>query len=409
MKRFTFILLVFSLAVISQPLFVHSQTGGNTGEIDALNDEIAERKAKIAELEKSIESYKKKISQKRLESSSLSNQTAILENHIVKVELDIEATQEKIDTIALEIEALDLSIEDKQDVIERQKKILKTLIQEIHYSDSKKFIEILAAYDNFSEFFNRIRYLEQIEGDLGKTARGLRLAKEDLEEKKGRAEERRLSYETLNDELSNKKLDLGEQVDYKSSLLAQTKASERTYQTLLSSLRSQYQQIENEIVSIEAEVRKRLSNSGQVENLGDGSKLSWPTNSRYITARFHDPDYPFRHVFEHSGTDIRAGQGTTLRAAASGYVARARRCSSSRCYSYVMLVHSGGFSTVYGHMSSIVVSEDQFVTRGDIIGYSGGMPGTVGAGPFVTGPHLHFEVRKNGIPVNPLNYLVRDW
>ena len=381
-------------------------------EIDIINQQIEDKRKNVQKLEKSIATVKKDINKTRLKKVSFQNQIAILDNRTTQVELDVEVTQEKIDTLDLEIKSFALQIEKKEENISNQKEMIAEFIRTIHYEDDKSYLEILAAYDNFSDFYNRLQYLQTVQGDLGKSAKSLRLAKADLEEKKGQTEARQDVYKKLKDELSEKKEDLSEQKFLKSDLLDQTKSSERTFQTLLENLRKQYQEIEAEIAQFEKEVRNRLAADDKLKNTVDkgyDGKFSWPTQSRYVTARFHDPDYPYRHIFEHNAIDIRAAQGTPVKAASSGYVARAKRCSSWKCYSYIMLVHSGGISTVYGHMSRISVSEDQFVTRGDVVGYSGGQPYTPGAGSYVTGPHLHFEIRKSGIPVNPLNYLIRDW
>lgn len=383
-------------------------------DIEVLNEQIEEKRNKIKQLEESIEAYKDKINEKRLEAVSLGNQLAILDNRRAQVELDIELTENKLEAITLEIEVLQEEISSKEQQVEKQKLIIGELVRTIYYNQNKHILEIFAAYDNFSDFYNQLQYLYTIERDLGQSAKNLRMAKETLEGQHKQKDDMRLAFVSVKEELDAKREELDEQAFLKQNILAQTQASEMQFQTLVSTLRSQYQQIEGEITSIEAQVRQRLEEQNRLEQLddvlvADPSKLSWPVPSRYVTARFRDPDYPYRNVFEHNAIDIRAAQGTAIQAAASGYVARAKRCTTSSCYSFVMLIHSDGLSTVYGHMSSISVTEDQFIGRGDVIGYSGGTPGTVGAGPFVTGPHLHFEVRKNGIPVDPLGYLVRDW
>lgn len=382
--------------------FVFAET--NKDEIQVLNKEIAARKDKIQQLEKTIAEYNRQITVKQTQAVSLKNQLIILDTNAAKLNADIDLTKEKILQTELEIQQLTLSIGDKKYSIGKQNKIVSQMVKQIHEGEQKNYFEIMLTYENFSDFYNELKETEDVYVDLGKSVKTLRVAKEDLEGRKVMVESKRATLAGLKVQLEDKKTSLNQQIGAKQNLLTQTKSSESKYQTLLSSLKQQYQVIESEVRTFEERVRKKLEEENKINDTGSVT-MGWPVPSRYITSYFHDSDYPYRNVFEHSGIDIRASQGTAVRAAAAGYVGRARRCTISSCYSYVLLIHTGNISTVYGHLSSIITSDDGFVNKGDIIGYSGGKPGTVGAGPFVTGAHLHFEVRLNGIPVNPIGYM----
>lgn len=402
MKKTVVFFLILLMGLLFNPVFAFAQTA-NSAEIDQLNKQIAEKKDKIKELEDTIAKYNKNITQKQTEAASLKNQLSILDNHITKAQTDIELTQEKIKQAQLEIEALQLTIADKEAVMEKQKKIITQIVQNINADKRKNYLEVLLTNSSFAEFYDQLQYTTNVYTNLGKSIKVLRLVKEDLQTKQEQIKQRKKTYEDLKVQLEGNKAKLKDQSDAKEQLLVATKSSELKYKTLLTSLKQQYQTVINEQRAYEEQVRKKLA---QENKLGDSvGAFFWPVPSHVINALFHDPDYPFQNVFQHSGVDIRASQGTPVRAAAAGYVARAKVCSLASCYAYVLIVHTGSISTLYGHLSRLDVIGDQFVNKGDIIGLSGGRPGSVGAGPFVTGPHLHFEVRVNGIPVDPMGYL----
>ena len=116
----------------------------------------------------------------------------------------------------------------------------------------------------------------------------------------------------------------------------------------------------------------------------------WPVNGP-VTSGFG-----WRWGRLHEGIDIGVGYGTPIRAAAAGRVVYAGWMSGYG--NLVAIDHGGGVSTAYGHQSSVAVGVGQVVSQGQTIGY-------VGCTGHCFGPHLHFEVRVNGTPVDPLGYL----
>jgi murein DD-endopeptidase MepM/ murein hydrolase activator NlpD len=141
----------------------------------------------------------------------------------------------------------------------------------------------------------------------------------------------------------------------------------------------------------QAQLRAQGITGATAPSTGPGS-LGWPVSGT-ITSPFGWRSNPFGGSPDfHPGLDIAAPMGTTVTAAASGTVILAQWYGGYG--NFIMIDHGGSVSTGYGHLSAIYVSVGQTVQRGQAIG-------AVGSTGHSTGPHLHFEVRVNGKPVDP--------
>ncbi len=403
LPKITVILIIGLFLFNPTIIFGQNFDEASNQEVKAINKEIQDKRERIQKMQEQQEIYAKAIKQKQTEKATLSNQLAILENRLAKAALDIESAQTEIDRTNLEIEKVNLEIGAKDQAITRQKEHIGSVIRLMQQQDNKSALEILLLNGTLNEFVSQVKYLEDINQEIGQSLDNLRQYKKDLEDKQKDLSEKKRELAKLKLDIENKKANLASEQQSKVYILDQTKSSEREYQRLLKLAKQEQQQAEYDIVNLEKVARAKLSKiSGKALEFNDAGFI-WPVEKNTIMAYFHDPDYPFRYIFEHPAIDIRATQGTTLRAAASGYVAIAK--DAGKGYSYIMIIHGNGLATVYGHVSKIYVAQDEYVIQGQTIGLSGGIPGTNGAGRLTTGPHLHFEVRLNGVPVDPLEYL----
>lgn len=380
--------------------------GGND-EIEQLRSEIASKQDQLADLQKKQQEYQKLIRERQQEQVDLQGQIEILESSIGKMEAELESTQITIDKTTLEIKKVQLEIAASEEDIAKKQLHLEQLLRLIAQNDGKDTLEILLVHNSLSDFLDQVEYVKELNANMSQVLDEVKTVKAELTEQKEDLDKKKEELNRLKKRLEAQRAAVADQKEAKEYTLDQSQQSEAEYERRLRQARAEQSRANAAIVSAERALRKKLEslkqNGGEQEELTLGNGLIWPTPKNVITAYFHDPDYPYRHVFEHPAIDYRAAQGTTVRAAASGYVAKA--VDNGYGYSYVMIVHADGLSTVYGHLSRIDVTQDQYVSQGDPIGLSGGMPGSKGAGYLTTGAHMHFEVRLNGIPVNPLNYL----
>lgn len=410
-------LLVFAIVFASRPHAARALTGAtNTPEtsdgaadedltavIDRLNQQAVKRKAEIAQLQEQMAAYKSTLEQKRQEAASVQGELDIADNKIASTELDIKANQLETEATDAELKQIEARIQDESLKMMRQRSMLAEYLRAIGKNDQHTAIDLLLTRQTFSEFFNDAQFLEESQRDLKRGLDDVQALKSGLESQQSEAEAKKAHLADIQTRLEDAEATLTEERSAKAALADELQRSQSRYQYDLAQLQKEVNNANDDISATERRLRKALDENQLRKYSGSSTGWMWPVPSMVITTYFHDPDYPFRYVFEHPAIDIRAAQGTPVRASRGGYVARA--VDGGMGYSYVMIVHDDGLSTVYGHVSKILVKEDSYVEQGDVIALSGGTPGTPGAGPLTTAAHLHFEVRQDGIPVNPLNFL----
>jgi murein DD-endopeptidase MepM/ murein hydrolase activator NlpD len=151
----------------------------------------------------------------------------------------------------------------------------------------------------------------------------------------------------------------------------------------------------HEVAGLQAASRQvtaqlQSSGSSSYDSSPSSSGLIWPVSGPVVSG------FGMRWGRMHEGIDIGVGYGTPIHAAASGTVVYSGWMSGYG--NFLIIDHGGGMATAYGHQSAIAAGNGQSVSQGQVIGY-------VGCTGHCFGPHLHFEVRINGSPVDPLGYL----
>ncbi len=303
-----------------------------------------------------------------------------------------DSTQRRIDWNTIQLDAAQRSLHLHDALLKRR------LVDIYEYGDLTYFNALIGAR-SFSDFVERWEDLRLLIAANERTVRERKAAESRVAAIEADLERTRLELQQEEEAQEQARSQLDSLAGERQNLVAlaairrHSVASEVAQMEDLSA--AQEAELEALIQERERELeaqQKAAGIAGGAESPAGAGMFSWPVTGT-ITSPFGWRSNPFGGGPEfHQGLDIAAPMGTTVTAAAAGTVIMAQWYGGYG--NYILIDHGGGYSTGYGHLSAIYVSDGQSVARGQAIG-------AVGSTGQSTGPHLHFEIRIAGKPVDP--------
>ncbi len=391
-RRLLLLFAVVLLGVLAAPA-----SGDNYSRKHAIDARLQRVQAKLAWAERRQRELSAQLDSVNGRLRALSKRVGDVSTRLVTIEHALALHQEKLDRLTelykVETERF-LSFKHQYGItVER----LDQRLVDLYEGGEPSTMEVVLSSNSFSDLISRADYADSLRVQDARIAGQIKPAKEEANAQRLRtqrfhavvaAETRTIRVETEQVRSVERTLFL------QKHKLATARSTRREGLIQVKESRSEFIHEVAGLSAASAALAARIQGSSGSYSPPDSSPsaagLIWPVNGPVVSP------FGMRWGRLHAGIDIAAGSGTPIRAAASGRVVYSGWMDGYG--NLVAIDHGRGLSTAYAHQSRIAVSNGQTVSQGQVIGY-------VGCTGHCFGPHLHFEVRINGTPVDPMGYL----
>jgi murein DD-endopeptidase MepM/ murein hydrolase activator NlpD len=395
--------LLIAVATLPLALFAWLPlvAGGQTGRIASIQKKSSVLRSKIDSSKRRERVLSGDIAVWSRKIGALQSDITTLQVRQSRIQADLDAKRARLARIQTELRLERARLARLRRRLADARVVLARRLVDLYKADKPDVITVVLEADGFADLLERGEFAKRVSEQDARIIRAVKKAKADAVTTsrhlaKLEVDARRVAaqIEQRRNEVARVKGTLVSRRDDYASVRARKS-------TVLASVRSSRHEMEGDLHVLEAEQAKiastlqtAASNNGYNPAVAGppraGTSLLWPVNGPIVSP------FGMRWGRLHAGVDIAAPMGTPIHAAAAGTVALMGWVDGYG--NYTCIAHGGALSTCYGHQSRFGTSQGAHVSAGQVIGY-------VGCTGHCFGPHVHFETRINGTPVNPAGYL----
>lgn len=359
-------------------------------------DELSDKQNQAKQIQGLMNGLQQQIKQAKDQESQLQALIAALDTRIHQTEQSITDAQAKLDQIGIDLADAQAQLARTQAKLAEDKQQLRHELVFIYKEGGTSTINQVLGSSTFNQFWQKLIDLRRLASSQQTMLKTVQQEEIEVTNLVAKISDEQNQQKDQLAKLHSQANDLQVELGARQGAVAELERVKAEDAQKLADAEKSLKEVNAEIDAIKAEMAAAAARGG-----GNGHFV-WPEQGP-ITQGFGctpyafepwDPNCPQHHF--HSGIDIGAVWGTPIAAGDSGI---AYTYVSSYGYGlHVIMVHGNGWVSIYGHLAQFAVGNGQAVGRGQVIGYEGSTGNS-------TGPHLHFEIRLNDVPQNPLQYL----